>query len=76
MKTLMIAAALMGLGAGVACAQGLPPGFDTSAYGVHEFRGDPYHTGTMFSGLFNGSRPVAEKSSRNASPATKTDKGS
>ncbi len=52
MKNLIIAAvAVVSLGMGSAFAAGVPGSTDTQ-YGTHAFPNQPYHTGTVFSEIF------------------------
>jgi hypothetical protein len=73
MKSVIFAAmAGLGLGVGVANAQGLPPSVVPPVYGSHAFANQPYKSGTVFSEIFGHAEAVDKPAERDATSA-KTD---
>ena len=70
MKKMIIAGfAVATLGMGDALAQGLPAGTAPPVYGSQAFPNQPYHSGTVFSGIFHdlrGDRAVGRTAERHA----------
>ena len=75
MKSVIFAAMAglsLGLGAGVANAQGLPPNVGPPVYGSHAFANQPYQTGTVFSEIL-GHAEAADKPAERDATSAKTD---